>query len=132
MPDRLMAQLLQQGVDVNEPATGALIARLLQQSIEQNERLLVEYEELKNAMHTHVANEEALIKGLIGAFPTKPDGSPDFEGHETFHTALIEEARERAAFFRGLRYKLLEKGFWGLITVLGLLIAYWWSGQVRH
>lgn len=133
MADTAMSRLLQQSLDENDmtdPANMALIVRLLQQSIGQNEHILAEHTALKNAVTAHVMNEEALVKGFLSAFPKKPDGSPDFEGHETFHTALIEEARERTVFFRGLRYKLIEKGFWGLMTVLGLLIMYWWSGHV--
>lgn len=136
MPESLMAKLLQQSLDPNDPltdpVTGELIVRLLNRAIAQNEKILEEHTALKAALTGHVIGEEVLLKGLHAAFPKKPDGSPDYEGHEAFHTALIDEARERSAFFRGLRYKLLEKGFWGLMTVLGLLIAYWWSGQVRH
>lgn len=135
MSDRLVAQLLQQSLEQNEhvgdQTTGALIVSLLQRSIEQNERLLKEHSALKATVASHILNEETLVKGLINAFPKRPDGTPDFEGHEEFHTALIDEARARTVFFRELRHDLIKRGLWGLVMILGALIAYWWSGQLR-
>lgn len=136
MSDSLVTQLLQQSIDQNEhltdPVTGALIVRLLQQSIAQNEKILEEHAKIKTAFASHAQNEETVIRGLLAAFPKKPDGSPDFEGHEIYHSALIEESRARTVFYRGLRYKLLEKGFWTIIVVLGALISYWWAGHTNR
>lgn len=111
--------------------TDPVILKLLQRSIEQNEQIIADHARIRADLAKHVTTEEQLVKGLLSAFPKKPDGTPDFEGHEMYHAALIEESRERALFLRGLRYKLMEKGFWSLITVLGLLALYWWNGQMR-
>lgn len=135
MADSLVAQLLQQSIDQNEhvtdPVTGALIVRLLQRSIEQNERILEEHDHIKASLVAHTVSEEALVKGLIAAFPKKPDGNPDFEGHATFHTTLIQESRSRTAFYRDLRQELIKKGLWGFLMILVALVTYWWSGQMH-
>lgn len=135
MADKLVADLLQQSLDnneqINDPVTAAMIVRLLQRSIEQNEQILLEHDAIKASITSHTTAEQSLINGIINAFPKNPDGTPDFKGHEEYHTALIEESRERALFLRGLRYKLMEKGMWGLFIVIWTLIAYWWTGQFR-
>ena len=111
--------------------TDPLIIQLLQRSIEQNEQILREHADQRAVLAAHVLDEERLIKGLIHAFPAKPDGTPDFEGHETFHSTLIAESRERTAFYRSLRQELIKKGLWGLLMILVALTSYWWSGQMR-
>ena len=135
MNDPLMTHLLQQSIEHNDPladpATGKLIVRLLQRSIEQNGQILDEHNTFKASLASHILNEETLVKGLINAFPKKPDGSPDFEGHEMFHTTLIEESRARTVFYRELQHELIKKSLWGIVLVLGALITYWWTGQVR-
>lgn len=130
MPGYLMTHLLQQSLEQNEPSDTRLIVNLLQRAIEQNEKILEEHTAIKAAFANHVMNEETLVKGLINAFPKRPDGSPDFEGHEAFHTALIDEARARTVLYRELRNELIKKGLWGLVMILGTLIAYWWTGHI--
>lgn len=126
-----MAHLLQQSIDQTDPSTGSLIVQLLQRSIEQNERILVEHAELKATIANHTMNEESLVAGFAAAFPKKPNGDPDFEGHETFHSTLISESRARTAFYKELRNDLIKKGLWGLVMILAALVTYWWSGQTR-
>jgi len=132
MPNSLMSHLLQQSIDNSgDQATIPLVVQLVKRSIEQNDRILQEHGELKAALSAHTLDEANLVKGLMRAFPTKHDGTPDFEGHEAFHTALIEESRARTVFYRDLRHELVKKGLWGLVMILCALITYWWTGQTR-
>jgi hypothetical protein len=135
MKASLMDHLLQQSIDGAQSseaaANAALIVQLIRRSIEQNDRILEEHADMKAALTNHALNEDNLVKGLLRAFPSKPDGTPDFEGHEAFHTALIEESRARTVFYRDLRQELIKKGLWGLVLILSALVAYWWTGQLR-
>lgn len=111
--------------------TDQILLELVRKGLEQNEQILQEQKEAREALHKHMLEEEVLIKGLVAAFPKKPDGSPDFEGHEVFHSTLIEESRTRTKLYRELRHDLIRKGVWGVFVVLGVLISYWWTGQVK-
>ena len=130
MADPLLTHLLQQQ-NADPHATDPLIVQLLRRCISQNEQILDEHVGIKEALASHVMNEETLVRGLIHAFPKKPDGTPDFDGHELFHSTLIEESRARTVFYRELRQELIKKGLWGLVLILSALITYWWTGQLR-
>lgn len=126
-----MTHLLQQTTHLDDPATGALIISLLKRGIEQNEKILEEHTNIKASLAAHVLSEETLVKGLVNAFPKKPDGTPDYEGHEVFHSALISESRARTVFYRELRQELIKKGLWSLVMILVALVSYWWTGHIR-
>jgi hypothetical protein len=111
--------------------TDELLLELVRKGIAQNEQILKEQTAAREALNTHMVEEEILIKGLVAAFPKKPDGSPDFDGHEVFHSTLIEESRARTTMYRELRHDLIKKGFWGLIGVLTALVVYWWNGHIK-
>lgn len=110
--------------------TEGLVVQLLQRNLDQGAQILKEHAALKAAFTAHVKEEQTLVKSLSSAFAKRPDGSPDFEGHEAYHSAVIAESRERALFYRELRQELIKKGVWGVVMILGALITYWWSGQV--
>lgn len=110
--------------------TDQILLELVRKGLEQNELILKEQQEARNALRVHMSEEETLIKGLVAAFPKKIDGSPDFEGHQLFHSTLIEESRARASLFRELQHDLIKKGVWGVFIVIGALAVYWWNGQI--
>lgn len=59
---------------------------------------------------------------LEGAFARNDDGTVDIDGHRRYHEAMIEAAKEQAAFWRDLKLDIAKKGAWGLlIIVLGLI-----------
>lgn len=126
-----MTHLLQQSLDQADPGAGSLIVQLLQRSIEQNDQILREHAELKATIANHTMNEESLVAGFAAAFPKKPNGEPDFEGHELYHSALIDESRARTVFYRDLRQELIKKGLWSLVMIMVALVTYWWGGQMR-
>ena len=107
-----------------------LTVTLLNRMIEQNDAILAKLADNDRRLEEHTRADESVTKELFKAFPKKPDGSPDFEGHEVYHSALIEESRERAKMYRELQRELIKKGMWGILLVLGALIAYWWTGHV--
>ena len=86
-----------------------------------------EIHELREVLIAHIADERQNAELFRAAIPAKPDGTPDVEGHHDYHAALIEEARDRAKFFRSLRYRLIEGGVMALLGVVGALIAFWWA-----
>lgn len=106
------------------------ITMLLKQMIAQNDEILANLASNDRRLEEHIRVEAAAVTQILKAFPRKPDGTPDFEGHEVFHSTLIEESRDRAKFFRELQHKLIEKGLWGTMLVLAALFAYWWNGNV--
>lgn len=108
-----------------------VVINLLQRCISQNDQLLSEHEKFRASLEAHSAREESLVRSLANAFPKKPDGTPDFEGHEIFHSTLIEESRARTVFYRELQHELIKKGLWGLVLILVALVSYWWSGEMR-
>lgn len=108
-----------------------IVIQLLQRCISQNDQILAEHEKFRETLSLHASREESLVRSLANAFPKKPDGTPDFEGHEIFHSTLIDESRARTVFYRELQHELIKKGLWGLVLILVALVSYWWSGQLR-
>jgi hypothetical protein len=114
-----------------------VVLELLKRGLEQNDQILrqltsvnAKQDAADKKLDQHMADEEQVIKGLVDAFPKKPNGAPDFDGHELFHTSLIDESRERTKMFRELRHEIIKKGLWGIVVVLLALITYWWNGHV--
>lgn len=61
---------------------------------------------------------------MLGAFARDADGSIDFDGHRRYHEAMIEAAKEQAAFWRELKIDIAKKGLWGLLVILcGLVLT---------
>lgn len=78
------------------------------------------HEENRNrAEETARAVAEALrgIDELRRAFP---NGDPD--GHRRFHEAIIQKEEDKAQFYRTLRDKLVERGLWALLALLGAAV----------
>jgi hypothetical protein len=94
-------------------------------------RIIERQEAIDARLDSHIAHEEGMLSGMAGAFPARPDGKPDFDGHKIYHTALIDQQKERAVLYRELRADLAKKGLWGVLMVLGALITYWWQHEVR-
>jgi hypothetical protein len=92
-------------------------------------QILERQDNFHKTLHDHMEREEGVINGLAHAFPTMPDGSPDYLGHREYHSSLIDAAKERASFFREMRRELAKKGIFGLIAVVIFLVGYWWQGQ---
>lgn len=86
-----------------------------------------EIHDLREVLIQHIRDETENAALLRAAIPANPDGSPDVQGHHDYHAALIEEARDRAKFFRNLRFRLMEGGIFALLGALGMLFAFWWS-----
>lgn len=113
-------------------AEEASIIDLLNTILAQQDRFLAQTKELQDQLNKHVSEESAALHALIRALPSKPDGSPDVDGHREYHASLIEEAKSRAEFWRELRLELMRKGFWGLMGVLAFLVMYWWNKEVKR
>lgn len=77
-----------------------------------------------SAEHQREVNER--LDALQRAFP---GGDP--EGHRRFHEALIEQAAERAKFWRELRGKLMERGIWAAGLFLVGLLVLWLKGEIK-
>lgn len=110
--------------------THEMVLHLLNRSVDQNDLILKRLAAADLKLDRHMSDEEGIIKGLIAAFPKKPDGSPDFAGHEDYHSTLIDESRARATFYRELQHEMIKKGLWGLLMILVALVVFWWNGHV--
>lgn len=117
--------------------THEMVLQLLKRSIDQNDQILrrlasvdAKQDNADKKLDQHMHDEEQVIKGLIAAFPKKPDGLPDFAGHEDYHSTLIDESRARATFYRELQHEMIKKGLWGLLMILVALVVFWWNGHV--
>jgi len=133
------AMRLQRTVDQDDGTPGDQYFRLLIQILERQDDIFDKIDGLDNrvaegatTLATHIGKEEAVIAGLADAFPKKPDGSADITGHRDYHQELIEEARERKTMWRELRTELVKKGTWGIVLVLGALVAYFWNHEVKR
>lgn len=89
-------------------------------------------QDLQEQLNLHLRDESVALQTLVRALPSKPDGTPDIDGHREYHASLIEEAKARAEFWRDLRMELLRKGLWGVLGMLGFLIMYWWNKEVKR
>ena len=72
-------------------------------------KIIERQEALDAKIDDHVAREEGMLVGVATAFPLRPDGKPDFAGHQSYHAALIEAAKERAVLYRDLRAEAAER-----------------------
>lgn len=59
-----------------------------------------------------------------------PDG--DWEGHRRYHEAVIKKMEARAQFYSDLRGKLVEKGVWALILLLGAALVQYVKTKVTQ
>lgn len=128
---RQMRVLLQSTGDpdsVEEKAILELLTTLLQ----RQDISMQQIQELQEQLNLHLRDESVALQTLVRALPSKPDGTPDVDGHREYHASLIEEAKARAEFWRDLRMELLRKGLWGLLGMLGFLIMYWWTKEVKR
>jgi hypothetical protein len=82
-------------------------------------------------LESHMAREEEAIGKWMDSLPVTPEGKPDIGGHRLFHQELIEEARERKKMWRDLRSEILKKSTWAIVGVIGALVAYWWTNEIR-
>lgn len=114
--------------DAHPTAEDVEIIGLLNTILQRQDRFLEQHMALRGHLNKHIS-DEALA--LTRALPSKPDGSPDVDGHREYHASLIEEARARTEFWRELRLELVRKGFWGLMGVLAFLVMYWWNREVK-
>lgn len=113
-------------------AEDVMIIELLNTILQRQERFLQQHQGLQDHLNKHIADEALALQALTRALPSKPDGSPDVDGHREYHASLIEEAKARAEFWRELRLELVRKGFWGLMGVLAFLVMYWWNREVKR
>jgi hypothetical protein len=88
--------------------------------------LLEAVRDLSRQLRDHAAEERQMWERIATAFPTRPDGRRDYDGHHDYHAAMIDEARDRARLWRDLRAQLLTRGTIGLLSVIAALIAFWW------
>ena len=114
--------------DAHPTAEDVEIIGLLNTILQRQDRFLEQHMALQDHLNKHIS-DEALA--LTRALPSKPDGSPDVDGHREYHASLIEEAKARTEFWRELRLELVRKGFWGLMGVLAFLVMYWWNREVK-
>ena len=94
-------------------------------------KIIDRQEALDRKIDSHVAREEGMLTGMANAFPLRADGRPDFEGHQAYHATIIQEARDRSVLWRELRADLAKKSLWGVVMVMGALIAYWWRHETK-
>lgn len=73
---------------------------------------------LDERFSAHAAAEEAALHRLMNAFP-----EGDVDGHRRAHEAMIEAAREQAEFWRDLKQDVAKRSLWGLIRLIGWLVA---------
>ncbi len=122
--------LLQAGPDV-APEEAAVI-ELLNTLLQRQDTAMQQIQNLQEQVDRHLRDESVALQTLVRALPSKPDGTPDVDGHREYHASLIEEAKARAEFWRDLRMELLRKGLWGLLGILGFLVMYWWTKEVKR
>lgn len=65
----------------------------------------------------HLAALEKKVDKVLAGFP---DGDP--LSHRKFHEALIDKAKAREKFWNDLRAKLIERGIWATLLLLGSLM----------
>jgi hypothetical protein len=124
-------KVLLQNPDMSTPEETSII-ELLNVILSQQDRFMAQTERLQDQLNKHLNDETAAVQSLIRALPSKPDGTPDVDGHREYHASLIEEAKARMEFWRELRLELMRKGFWGLMGVLAFLVMYWWNKEVKR
>jgi hypothetical protein len=124
-------KVLLQNPDMSTPEETSII-ELLNVILAQQDRFMAQTERLQDQLNKHLNDETAAVQSLIRALPSKPDGTPDVDGHREYHASLIEEAKARMEFWRELRLELMRKGFWGLMGVLAFLVMYWWNKEVKR
>ena len=118
--------------DAHPKAEDVVIIDLLNTILQGQGRFLAQHQALQDQLNKHISDEARALQALTRALPSKPDGSPDVDGHREYHASLIEEAKARAEFWRELRLELVRKGFWGLMGVLAFLVMYWWNREVKR
>lgn len=124
-------KVLLQNPDMSTPEETSII-ELLNVFLAQQDRFMAQTERLQDQLNKHLNDEATAVQSLIRALPSKPDGTPDVDGHREYHASLIEEAKARMEFWRELRLELVRKGFWGLMGVLAFLVMYWWNKEVKR
>ena len=117
--------------DAHPTAEDVEIIGLLNTILQRQDRFLEQHMALQDHLNKHISDEALALQALTRALPSKPDGSPDVDGHREYHASLIEEAKARTEFWRELRLELVRKGFWGLMGVLAFLVMYWWNREVK-
>ena len=117
--------------DSGRTAEDVMIIDLLNAILQRQDRFLQQHQDLQDQLNKHISDEAMALQALTRALPSKPDGSPDVDGHREYHASLIEEAKARTEFWRELRLELVRKGFWGLMGVLAFLVMYWWNREVK-
>ena len=117
--------------DSGRTAEDVMIIDLLNAILQRQDRFLQQHQDLQDQLNKHISDEAMALQALTRALPSKPDGSPDVDGHREYHASLIEEAKARTEFWRELRLEFVRKGFWGLMGVLAFLVMYWWNREVK-
>lgn len=130
MSEREQSQRLYQAVA--EHGDESMVIRLLTAILERQDTFIDKQAELEAKLDGHMTREESAIGRWMDSLPKRPDGAPDVDGHREYHQALIEESRSRAQMWRELRTEILKKGTWGVVMVIGALIAYWWNHEVKR
>lgn len=127
MPPRVLYQQDEQ----SSPEDTSII-ELLNTLLMRQDTSMRQVHELQEQLNQHLRDESVALQTLVRALPSKPDGTPDVDGHREYHASLIEEAKARAEFWRDLRMELLRKGLWGMLGMLGFLVMYWWNKEVKR
>jgi hypothetical protein len=70
-----------------------------------------------------------LIERVDGLAKGFPDGDPD--GHRRLHEALARKEESRAKFYEDLRLKLVERGLWALIVMLGTALCFFVTSKIK-
>jgi hypothetical protein len=100
---------------------------ILQNILERQDTILERVDAIDSDLREHKAIEENAVRQLLASLPKKPDGSVDADGHRDFHVAMIEERRERAEMWRGIRAEMAKKTVFGVFGVVLFLFFYWWK-----
>jgi hypothetical protein len=124
-------KVLYQQDDQSSPENISIL-ELLNTLLQRQDGALRQVQELQEQLNLHLRDESVALQTLVRALPSKPDGTPDVDGHREYHASLIEEAKARTEFWRDLRMELLRKGLWGLLGAVGFLIMFWWTKEVRR
>lgn len=124
-------RVLLQNPDESTPEETAVV-ELLNTLLQRQDAAMQRIQELQEQLNVHLRDESVALQTLVRALPSKPDGTPDVDGHREYHASLIEEAKARTEFWRDLRMELLRKGLWGLLGLLGFLVMYWWNKEVKR
>lgn len=111
---------------------GDKVYDLLLLILERQDTMIDRLGKMEGDLAGHMQREEKAIEQWMESLPKKPNGQPDVEGHANYHAAKIDEARTRAKFYRELWMTLATKGVFGLLTVIGLLILFWWNNGHGH